>query len=290
MRFSVASSLALLAGVAQAASSWTFADGTVELSPRAGGSPQVHKLSDKSQVDSVVSLGVGEKIKVSLTTKEGSAAKKPHQAFLILKEASGLEAPFPLTVKNTGKGTVEIVRLSYNYSHKDFPIQLLTSQSPLHASLVLGSFGSSSASVSPLFDISVQLDPNVPKPTYEPALRYGKLPEIHHIFRSEPKNPPKIVSIFFASAVVATIPALFVGWLLLGANVSHIGEALSSAPISHLAFFGSIVSMEGVFFLYYSSWNLFATLPAIGIAGLVAFLSGTKALGEVQRRRLAGKR
>uniref|UniRef100_A0A8H7TTM1 Ribophorin II C-terminal domain-containing protein n=1 Tax=Bionectria ochroleuca TaxID=29856 RepID=A0A8H7TTM1_BIOOC len=271
MRFSVASSIALLAGVAQAASSWTFSDGTV------------HKLSDKSQVDSVVSLGVGEKIKVSLTTKEGSASKKPHQAFLILKEASGLEAPFPLTVKNTGKGTVEI-------SHKDLPIQLLTSQSPLHASLVLGSFGSSSASVSPLFDLSVQLDPNVPKPTYEPALRYGKQPEIHHTFRSEPKNPPKIVSIFFALAVVATIPALFVGWLLLGANVSHIGEALSSAPISHLAFFGSIISMEGVFFLYYSSWNLFATLPAAGIVGIVAFLSGTKALGEVQRRRLAGKR
>ncbi|CAG9988396.1 unnamed protein product [Clonostachys byssicola] len=283
MRFSVASSIALLAGVAQAASSWTFSDGTVELSPRAGGSPQVHKLSDKSQVDSVVSLGVGEKIKVSLTTKEGSTSKKPHQAFLILKEASGLEAPFPLTVKNTGKGTVEI-------SHRDLPIQLLTSQSPLHASLVLGSFGSSSASVSPLFDLSVQLDPNVPKPTYEPALRYGKQPLIHHTFRSEPKNPPKIVSIFFALAVVATIPALFVGWLLLGANVSHIGEALSSAPISHIAFFGSIISMEGVFFLYYSSWNLFATLPAAGIVGIVAFLSGTKALGEVQRRRLAGKR
>jgi oligosaccharyltransferase complex subunit delta (ribophorin II) len=48
--------------------------------------------------------------------------------------------------------------------------------------------------------------------------------------------------------------------------------------------------MEGVFFLYYSSWNLFATLPAAGIVGIVAFLSGTKALGEVQRRRLAGKR
>lgn len=48
--------------------------------------------------------------------------------------------------------------------------------------------------------------------------------------------------------------------------------------------------MEGVFFLYYSTWNLFQTLPVMTIVGAVAFLSGTKALGEVQSRRLAGGR
>jgi oligosaccharyltransferase complex subunit delta (ribophorin II) len=48
--------------------------------------------------------------------------------------------------------------------------------------------------------------------------------------------------------------------------------------------------MEGVFLLYYSAWNLFQTLPAMGAVAVVAFLSGTKALGEVQGRRLAGQR
>lgn len=67
-------------------------------------------------------------------------------------------------------------------------------------------------------------------------------------------------------------------------------KALGNAPISHVVFFGSIVAMEGVFFLYYTQWNLFQTLPAIGAVGVAAFLSGTKALGEVQRRRLAGER
>lgn len=65
---------------------------------------------------------------------------------------------------------------------------------------------------------------------------------------------------------------------------------MSSAPVSHAVFFGSIVAMEGVFFLYYSAWNLFQTLPVAGVVGVVAFLSGTRALGEVQRRRLAGER
>jgi oligosaccharyltransferase complex subunit delta (ribophorin II) len=48
--------------------------------------------------------------------------------------------------------------------------------------------------------------------------------------------------------------------------------------------------MEGVFFLYYSTWNLFQVLPVIGLIGTVTFLSGSKALGEVQNRRLAGER
>jgi oligosaccharyltransferase complex subunit delta (ribophorin II) len=67
-------------------------------------------------------------------------------------------------------------------------------------------------------------------------------------------------------------------------------HAFSTAPVSHAAFFGSIVAMEYVFFMYYSSWNLFTTLPVIGVVGAVTFLSGTKALGEVQNRRLAGER
>lgn len=77
---------------------------------------------------------------------------------------------------------------------------------------------------------------------------------------------------------------------MLGANANHLGKALGAAPLSHVSFLGSIVAMEYVFFLYYSSWNLFQTLPVVGLVGFVTLLSGTKALGEVQSRRLAGQR
>ncbi|KAH6609415.1 hypothetical protein Trco_002761 [Trichoderma cornu-damae] len=270
MRFPVASAILALATVASAASSWTFSDGTVKVSSKAG-NDAVEKFSSVDRVRRTLTLGHQDKLKVLVTTKDGSAAKRPHQAFLVVKEASGLEAPFPLAVKDTGKGVVEI-------SQKDLPIQLLLSPAPLEASLVLGSFGSTKGSVTPVFDFTVKLDPVTSAPSYEKPLRYGKLAEIHHIFRDDPKNPPKIVSISFAVAVAATVPALF------------IGKALGSAPISHAAFFGSILAMEGVFFLYYTQWNLFQALPAIAAVGVAAFLSGTKALGEVQRRRLAGER
>ncbi|RFU78735.1 hypothetical protein TARUN_3523 [Trichoderma arundinaceum] len=282
MRFSVASTLLALATAASAASSWTFSDGTVKVSSKSGNDAS-EKFSSADRVHSTLTLGHQDKLKVLLTTKDGSKAKRPHQAFLVVKEASGLEAPFPLTVKDSGKGVVEI-------SQKDLPVQLLLSQEPLEASLVLGSFGSTEGSVTPVFDFTVKLDPAAALPNYEKPLRYGKLAEIHHIFRADPKNPPKIISIAFALAVLATVPALFIGWFALGGNFTHAQKALGNAPLSHAVFFGSIIAMEGVFFLYYTQWNLFQTLPAIGAVGVAAFLSGTKALGEVQRRRLAGER
>jgi oligosaccharyltransferase complex subunit delta (ribophorin II) len=48
--------------------------------------------------------------------------------------------------------------------------------------------------------------------------------------------------------------------------------------------------MEGIFFLYYTTWNLFQTMPAAAVVGIVAFVSGSRALSEVQERRLAGLR
>lgn len=55
-------------------------------------------------------------------------------------------------------------------------------------------------------------------------------------------------------------------------------------------FLSSVAGLEIVFFMYYMSWNLFQTLPVAVAVGVVAVLSGSRALGEVQERRLAGLR
>jgi oligosaccharyltransferase complex subunit delta (ribophorin II) len=109
MRFSIASSLVLLAGAASAASTWGFSDAVVKVASKADESKEF-SFSDKQKVTEAVRLGQGDKLKVSLTAKDGSKAKRPHQAFLLVKESSGLEAPFPLEVKDSGKGAVELVR------------------------------------------------------------------------------------------------------------------------------------------------------------------------------------
>ncbi|KAK4166656.1 Dolichyl-diphosphooligosaccharide--protein glycosyltransferase subunit Swp1 [Cladorrhinum sp. PSN259] len=281
MRFtqSFAPALLLLAGVAQAASSWGFDDGSLSIVAKKAGAGVKEKINSKNPLSKPVTLGSTDTLKVLLTTTDNGKGKRPHQAFVVLKDQdTGLEAPFPLTVKESGKATVQI-------SHKDLPVQFLLANEPLKASIVIGSFGSAKPLDTPVFNVKIETDPAIPPPAYEKPVRYGKKAEIHHIFRANPKSPPTIISIVFALAVVSALPALLISWILLGANVNDLTKALGAAPISHAAFFGSIVGMEGVFFLYFTSWTLFQVLPVIIIVATVAILSGSKALGEVQSRR-----
>lgn len=65
----------------------------------------------QSPLKSPVALGAQDTLTITLTAKDNGKAKRPHQAFVLLKdEDTGLEAPFPLNVRDTGKGNVKIVR------------------------------------------------------------------------------------------------------------------------------------------------------------------------------------
>lgn len=95
-------------------------------------------------------------------------------------------------------------------TQKDIPVQLLASTSPLSASLVLASFGESKPYNSKAFNLVIKSDTTSVSPTVPSPLRYGKLPEIHHIFKADAKSPPKIISLFFTAIVVAALPALYI--------------------------------------------------------------------------------
>lgn len=115
--------------------------------------------------------------------------------------------------------------LTGRQAQKDLPAQLLASKSPLEASLILGSFGSTAGSITPVLDITLKLDPNGHTASYEAPFRYGPLPEIHHKFRDDPKSPPKIVSLVFSLAVVATVPVLLIGVRFVFAVLVHLAQA-----------------------------------------------------------------
>lgn len=108
-------------------------------------------------------------------------------------------------------------------TQKDLPTQLLSSTGPLDASLIIASFGSSKPYNGKAFDLTIELDSGSPLPASEKPLRYGKLPEIHHIFKSDPKSPPKIITLVFAAAVIAALP------ILLGAVSTNIARPIFSA-------------------------------------------------------------
>lgn len=286
MRLTGISSLILLAaGAVQAASSWSFDDGSVSVSSKkAAGEATKEKFGPKSPLETPITLNGQDTLTISLTAKDSGKAKRPHQAFLLLKDESGLEAPFPLSVKDNGKAKVQITQ-------KDIPVQFLASPKPVHATVVIGSFGSAQGVIADVFDVDIKQDSNAPAPVVPSALRYGKKPRIHHIFREETKYPYKIFSIFFVLVIAATLPALLVGWFgFLGANLSSLPKALGAAPLSHATFFGSVLAIEFVYFLYHRGMSLGHILLPVAVLGTTTVLSGMKALGEVQSRRLAGQR
>ncbi|KAL9104335.1 MAG: hypothetical protein Q9187_008916, partial [Circinaria calcarea] len=186
--------------------SWGFSDATISVQGKGTGvgGGFKEKLSGDRALPKAIQLSATDTLKIILTTQEGTTAKRPHQAFLGIKDVNtGLETSFPFSVKESGKGKVEL-------THKDIPSQLLSSPTPLSASIVVASFGSSKPYYFRAFDLSIKRDPGTPVAASEKPLRYGKLPEIHHTFKADPKSPPKIVSLVFTLIVLAALPGLFV--------------------------------------------------------------------------------
>ncbi|OBT98660.1 hypothetical protein VE01_03553 [Pseudogymnoascus verrucosus] len=272
----------LLAGTALAAEKpWSFKDATVSVVGKGSQGTSKESLSPSKPLAKPLALGPAGTLKLSLTTTS-TTPSRPHQAFLTLTDpTTGLSTSFALQTRTTGSATLEL-------PYASLPSALLSSPS-LSASLVLGSFGSAPASETQLFNIALSADETLAQEIEKPV-RYGKLGEIHHIFAPEQSSPPRVISVFFALAVLATLPVVVGAWALAGGNAGHVGTALAAAPVSHGLFFGSLVAMEGVFAMYYFSWRLFEVLPLAGVVGAVAFVSGSKALSEVQARRVRGER
>jgi oligosaccharyltransferase complex subunit delta (ribophorin II) len=90
---------------------------------------------------------------------------------------------------------------------KDLPIQFLSLPEPVDARVVIGGLGTSDAYDSSVFQLSIDRNPELAVPTVETE-RYGKKPEIHHIFKDSPSNPPIVVTLAFVAMVGAALPVL----------------------------------------------------------------------------------
>ncbi|KAK6512583.1 hypothetical protein TWF481_001467 [Arthrobotrys musiformis] len=264
-------------------SAWTFADATLQISQKGAEAGAKRKFTSTSPITDDLTLKSTDSLKILLTTKEGDTAKRPHQLFLFVKDTeSELESFFPFDIKESGKARLDLTL-------KDIPIALLSSSS-LSLTLTVGSFGQSTPLSLEIAKVTPVLDAATKKSLPEPALKYQKMKEIHHIFRAEPKSPPKVISLVFLVAVAVCLPGLFGAWFSLSANVSHLPKSLAASPIAHPLFFASLLAFEGVFFAYYTQINIFQTLAAVTIISPVALLSGSRALREVRARRLNGER
>jgi oligosaccharyltransferase complex subunit delta (ribophorin II) len=113
-----------------AAASWSFTDATVSVQGKgtgvAGGFKEKceflpsfasrtgltepYRLVEHKPLSKVVELGVADTLKIILTAQEGKTAKRPHQAFLLLRDVdTGLDISYAFNVKDNGKAKIDLV-------------------------------------------------------------------------------------------------------------------------------------------------------------------------------------
>ncbi|CAO3701428.1 unnamed protein product [Rhizopus stolonifer] len=96
--------------------------------------------------------------------------------------------------------------------------------------------------------------------------------------------PPAMFSTTFSLIVLSPWLILTIGWLKLGYTPVKVLSNVSSLSI--LTFLGSLVSIEYLFYLYWTKLSLFEMLPYFGGLCLIAFITGQRALTAVQERKL----
>lgn len=73
-------------------------------------SDNCRRIIEHKHLAKAVELGAADTLKIVVTTQDGRTAKRPHQAFLLLKDVeSGLDISYPFSIKDSGKGKVDLV-------------------------------------------------------------------------------------------------------------------------------------------------------------------------------------
>lgn len=77
----------------------------------------VPRIGENEAISKPVTLGASDTLKILLTTKEDNKAKRPHQAFLLVKDPkSTLDTSFAFQVKENGKGKIDLVCLPIEHA------------------------------------------------------------------------------------------------------------------------------------------------------------------------------
>ncbi|CAO3635099.1 unnamed protein product [Mucor hiemalis] len=99
------------------------------------------------------------------------------------------------------------------------------------------------------------------------------------------------ISQLFTLITLAPWLILVGGWLQLGYTPNKvISELFSGSTLQTVyitSFLGSLVSLEYLFYLYWTKLNLFQTLTYLSGLTIITFLTGQRALSSIQAKRIA---
>lgn len=224
-----------------------------------------------------------DKIEINLKLKE-DLDTRPHQVVVAVSSAENSQLVTHFVPTFTASNQIKLTIASSKLP------EVLKVQKKLVLNLIVADPGNSDN----LFKQLVELIPSEEfqaTAKYQPKARVGHKPEIHHIFREEPKT------------INATIPIIFIGGglvlfvVLLGAWASFIGadlfgtlKTVSKLQLTYnIAFLTTLIGFEANFVKYYLGQSIFATLFNSFFLGLAGIYFGSKVLRSLGENRKVGK-
>ena len=214
--------------------------------------------------------------KFALEDKATKEKIEAHQTFVRLGHVeSGAEIIF--VAEQDKKNSVYKFDMDVGAKAKDFG----HSSGKYKVSLIVGDAVISNPVDWHVADIALSFPASGESPTAAAADDISKArPEIRHLFREPEKRPPAVVSNLFTLLCLAPIGIMFVGWIVVGVNVSSFSFSLSSI--------GFHAGLFTIFALYYYFWlqlNMFTTFKYLLGVGVVTFLCGNSMLIKIAEKR-----
>ncbi|KAK9380496.1 uncharacterized protein V2V93DRAFT_347112 [Kockiozyma suomiensis] len=257
---------------ASAVAAWSFKDGSLTITEKAG-TLQTESFSVSKPFSDPIPLPntATARFRFSIESEE-SGTSKPHQAYLQISDpTTGLETSFPADVRDNGRARIDV-------EFKLIPKALLGPDKTLDCKIIIGSFGTEK----PIIAYIGSIIPRLKGAAAAPSERFAAKPEIKHIFKPDPEYTSESLAIVF-SAAICVLGLLLIGvWIYLGVTPITFGN-----PLYSLGFITTIIVIEFAFFQYYVGATIFKLIAQSAILAPIAFLSGTRALRDLRARRLS---
>ncbi|KAL1925538.1 uncharacterized protein VTP21DRAFT_421 [Calcarisporiella thermophila] len=199
---------------------------------------------------------------------------QPHQAIAIFSQKeTGEQISRVLQVRESGRARLELPTGD-----------AIDSPGAYNVELVLGTFD---APLPLIYKIGTVVLPGSSKSERSTRTVYGVKPEITHTFRQPEKTAPEWVNKAFVLIVLSPWLLLIIGWVAIGITPSYLSPLFSSTStlIYSVAFFATLLSIEYLLYLYWVRLNIFQAIAGLSVLGLGAFVTGQRALTEIQVRR-----
>lgn len=243
-----------------------------------GSAPKPTRVQFQQKAGSVLEADFHQKLLMKFTVKDKVTGKvmAPHQTFVKMTNlASKQEIIF---VAEADSSNVNRFDLNIGSSAKDFGYK----SGKYSVELIIGDAVIENPISWVVADVSLTF-PEAPS-SEEKQDQYAKKPEIKHLFREPEKRPSKAVSMAFTGLVLVPVLVLLVCWLRIGVNIGNFPFSLSA-----IGFHVCLAAMFGLYYCYWTTFNMFETLRYMGLLGIPTFIFGNRLLSGIAARRKGEK-